>query len=203
MAIDKKFRRNANTETSQSVDVFFDREKEKLSYLDRNRKQHIIKEEENEIALEVGTDAATSLVKLNTVYDFGGIKYDTYRLRSWVFLNTPDTVHINELGYIYIENGDMFIIKNSSNIEAVDFNGNRGYTNTPLTPEALVDDATDVARKINTIYLNQDNTVAGFPQNYNFMYVIGFDAAPFECDVYIDVEFIVEKGELVEFIVTD
>ena len=26
MAIDKKFRRDANTETSQSVDVFFDRE---------------------------------------------------------------------------------------------------------------------------------------------------------------------------------
>jgi len=202
MAIDKKFRRNANTETSQSVDVFFDREKEKLSYLDRNRKQHIIKEDEDEVVLEVGSSAASSLVKLSTTYNFGGVEYDTYRLRSWVFFNTPNTVQIAELGYIYIDNGDMFIIKNSSNIEAVDFNGNFGYTNTPLTPEALVDDATDVARKVNTIYLNQDNTVGAFPQNYNFMYVVGFDAAAFECDVYIDVEFIVNKGEFVEFIVS-
>jgi hypothetical protein len=200
MAIDKKFKRDANTETRQSVDVFFDREGEKLSYLDRNRKQHTLKEDEGEVVLEVGTDAASALTKTDTTYDFAGVKYDTYKFRSWAFFNTPNTVHIATLGYIFVEFGDMFIIKNSTNIEAVDFNGNLGYTNTPVTPGALVDDATDVARKIDTIYLNQDNAVGSFPQNYNFMYIVGFDAAPFECDVYIDVEFIVPKGALVEFV---
>ena len=202
MNIDKKFRREASTETRQALEVYFDKEDKHLAYLDRNRKQHVIAEKESTINLELGTDAASSLIKTGTTYNFGEVEYDTYRLRSWVFFNNPNTVQIAELGYIYISNGDMFIIKNSSNVEAVDFNGNFGYTNTPLTPGALVDDSTDVARKVNTIYLNQDNSVGSFPQNYNFMYVIGFDAAPFECDVYIDVEFIVNKGQIVEFVVS-
>jgi hypothetical protein len=203
MNIDKKFRREAPTETRQSLGVYFDREDKHLAYLDQNRDEHVIAEKEGTVNLEVGTDAGSSLVKTSTTYNFGGVEYDTYRLRSWAFFNTANTVQIAELGYIYISNGDMFIIKNSSNIEAVDFNGVvGGYTNTPITPGALVDDATNVARKVDTIYLNQDNTVGSFPQNYNFMYIVGYDAAAFECDVYIDVEFIVEKGETVEFVVS-
>jgi len=63
----------------------------------------------------------------------------------------------------------------------------------------MVDDATEIARPLTGIfYINQEN-IPTFPIEFNAMYIVAADAANFECDVYVDMDFIVQKGTTVEF----
>ena len=103
---------------------------------------------ESEVVLEEGTgvDALFAGVsKLPQTYDVGGVKYDSYNLKCWAELRPQDTVHIITIGSINVGAGEIFIIKNRSNVESVDFAGNGGYTDNPINLGAMVDDATDIA----------------------------------------------------------
>ena len=141
--------------------------------------------------------------KLGTSYLLNGKKYDTYSLKCWLSLTPENTFFGTSIGIIYVSVGDMFVVKNSSNVESVDFNGLGGYTNNPLNLGAMVDDSTNVARNIGgLLYINQDNSLPGLGVEYNGMYIIAADAANLEADIYIDIEFIVDEGAEVEFTIS-
>lgn len=150
--------------------------------------------------LDVGTQGQLAgIAKLAATYNLAGIEYDVWNLKCVTSLGPESTVHVVSIGSIEVEAGNIFFISNRSNVEAVDFNGFGGYTNNPLNYGAMVDDATEVARPLTGIfYINQEN-IPTFPIEFNAMYIIAADAANFECDVYVDMDFIVEKGTTVEF----
>ena len=141
--------------------------------------------------LETGTAGLFAGVsKLGTTYEVGGVNYDSYNLKCWVTLTPEATSFVTTIGAIELSVGDMFVFRNRSNIESVDFSGFGGYTNNPLNLGAMVDDAANVARPIaGEFYINQDNTLPGLPSTYNGLYIVAGDAANFECDVYVDIDF--------------
>jgi|TARA_B110000908_G_scaffold169497_1_gene226777 hypothetical protein len=152
-------------------------------------------------SLEVGTQAqAAGVSKLNGVtFDIGGVEYDVYNLKCVTSLTPEATAHVVAIGSIEVGTGNIFFISNRSNVESVDFNGFGGYANNPLNFGAMVDDSTDIARPLSGVfYVNQEN-IPTFPIEFNAMYIVAADAANFECDVYIDMDFIVDKGTSVEF----
>jgi hypothetical protein len=150
--------------------------------------------------LDVGTQAQLAgISKLAATYNLGGIEYDSYNLKCVTSLTPEATTHVVAIGSIEVGAGNIFFISNRSNIESVDFSGFGGYTNNPLNFGAMVDDATEVARSLaGVFYINQEN-IPTFPIEFNAMYIVAADAANFECDVYVDMDFIVEKGTTVEF----
>lgn len=150
--------------------------------------------------LDVGTQAQLAgISKLAATYNLGGVEYDSYNLKCITSLTPEATAHVVAIGSIEVGAGNIFFISNRSNIESVDFGGFGGYTNNPLNFGAMVDDATEIARPLaGVFYINQEN-IPTFPIEFNAMYIVAADAANFECDVYVDMDFIVEKGETVEF----
>jgi len=137
--------------------------------------------------------------KLAATYNLGGVEYDSYNLKCVTSLGPQATIHVVAIGSIEVGAGNIFFTSNRSNVESVDFNGFGGYTNNPLNFGAMVDDETEIARPLTGIfYVNQEN-IPTFPIEFNAMYIIAADAANFECDVYVDMDFIVEKGTTVEF----
>ena len=137
--------------------------------------------------------------KLAATYNLAGTEYDVWNLKCVTSLGPESTVHVVAIGSIEVEAGNIFFISNRSNVEAVDFGGFGGYTNNPLNYGAMVDDATEIARPLTGIfYINQEN-IPTFPIEFNAMYIVAADAANFECDVYVDMDFIVQKGTTVEF----
>jgi hypothetical protein len=150
--------------------------------------------------LDIGTQAQLAgISKLAATYNLGGIEYDSYNLKCITSLTPEATSHVVAIGSIEVGAGNIFFISNRSNIESVDFNGFGGYTNNPLNFGAMVDDATEVARPLSGVfYINQEN-IPTFPIEFNAMYIVAADAANFECDAYVDMDFIVEKGTTVEF----
>jgi len=132
----------------------------------------------------------------------GTFVYDVYNFRAMLNLRPEAIDFIAGLGIIQVSEGEnIFFINNRTNIEAVDFGGIGGYTNNPINLGAMVDDSTNVARPINVeCYVNQDNDI-GFPPEINGMYVVAEDSAAFECDVYVDMDFIIPTGSSVEFII--
>ena len=157
-----------------------------------------------EVTFETGSSGQTARVsKLGTSYNVNGKLYDTYSLKCWAGLSPENTFFALPIGIIYVSVGDMFVIKNNSNVESVDFNGIGGYTSNPLNLGAMVDDSTNTSRPISGLmYLNQDNALPGLGVEYNGMYIIAADAANLEADVYVDIEFIVDQGAEVEFIIS-
>tara|TARA_R100000655_G_scaffold109952_1_gene166609 strand:+ start:3756 stop:4355 length:600 start_codon:yes stop_codon:yes gene_type:complete len=155
---------------------------------------------ESDVQLETGsTGQFAGVSKLPQTYNVGGVQYDSYNLKCWATLTPQATAHVVSIGTVVVDFGNIFFIKNRSNVEAVDFNGFGGYTITPLTDGAMVDDATDVARPISGVfYANQEN-IPTFPVEFNAMYIVAADAADFECDAYVDIDFIVEAGNTVTF----
>ncbi|QDP56123.1 MAG: hypothetical protein GOVbin3205_66 [Prokaryotic dsDNA virus sp.] len=150
--------------------------------------------------LDVGSQAQLAgISKLGATYNLGGIEYDSYNLKCVTSLTPEATAHVVAIGSIEVGAGNIFFISNRSNIESVDFLGSGGYTNNPLNFGAMVDDATEIARPLaGVFYINQEN-IPTFPIEFNAMYIVAADAANFECDVYVDMDFIVEKGTTVEF----
>lgn len=150
--------------------------------------------------LEVGTgDIFAGISKLGATYNIGGVEYDSYNLKCVVSLTPEATSHVVAIGSIEVGAGNIFFINNRTNVEAVDFNGFGGYTNNPLNLGAMVDDSTDVARPLaGLFYVNQEN-IPTFPVEFNAMYIVAADAAAFEADVYVDMDFIVQKDTTVEF----
>ena len=150
--------------------------------------------------LEVGTGGIFAGVsKLGATYNIGGVEYDSYNLKCIVSLTPEATSHVVAIGSIEVGAGNIFFINNRTNVEAVDFNGFGGYTNNPINLGAMVDDSTDAARPLaGLFYVNQEN-IPTFPVEFNAMYIVAADAANFECDVYVDMDFIAEKDTTVEF----
>ncbi|MCH2046440.1 MAG: hypothetical protein MK212_20160 [Saprospiraceae bacterium] len=152
--------------------------------------------------LETGTSLQSAgIQKLAGVYTVGGVQYDSYNLKCWAPLRPENTAHVIPIGSIEVGAGNIFFINNRSNVEAVDFNGFGGYTNSPINVGAMVDDLSDVARPISSaglFYINQEN-IPTFPVTFNAMYIVAADTLPFECDAYVDVDFICQQGTSVEF----
>ena len=150
--------------------------------------------------LETGSQGQfAGISKLVGSYNIGGIEYDSYNLKCIASLTPEATSQVVTIGSIEVGAGNIFFISNRSNIEAVDFNGFGGYTNNPLTFGAMVDDSTDIARPLTGLfYINQEN-IPTFPIEFNAMYIVAADAANFECDVYVDMDFITQKDTTVEF----
>tara|TARA_B100000768_G_scaffold92412_1_gene86405 strand:- start:22913 stop:23518 length:606 start_codon:yes stop_codon:yes gene_type:complete len=150
--------------------------------------------------LDLGTQGQLAgIAKLAATYNLGGTEYDSYNLKCVTSLTPEATSHVIAIGSIEVGAGNIFFISNRSNIESVDFNGFGGYTNNPLNFGAMVDDATEISRPITGLfYVNQEN-IPTFPIEFNAMYIVAADAANFECDAYVDMDFIVEKGTTVEF----
>jgi|TARA_B110000259_G_C13925598_1_gene366675 hypothetical protein len=150
--------------------------------------------------LETGSQGQfAGISKLATTFNIGGIEYDSYNLKCLAALTPEATSHVVAIGSIEVGKGNIFFTSNRSNIEAVDFNGFGGYTNNPLTFGAMVDDSTDIARPLTGLfYVNQEN-IPTFPIEFNAMYIVAADAANFECDVYVDMDFIAQKNTTVEF----
>ena len=132
---------------------------------------------------------------------FAGQDYDVYRFRSWAVM-FPDTVHILSLGIVFVSKGNMFITKQDSNVAAFDGNFLGGYTNTSVGPTAtMVDNTTGVSSSIQLAYLNQDNALPGLGVEYNGLFWIASNGgATYQGEVYIDMEFVVEKGAIVELL---
>lgn len=157
---------------------------------------------ESDVQLETGTSGQfAGISKLPQTYTIGGIEYDSYNLKCWAELRPEASAHVIAIGTIQVDVGNIFFFRNRSNVESVDFNGFGGYTNTPITQGAMVDDLTDVARPLNGLfYINQEN-IPTFPIEFNAMYLVAVDTtgAAFECDAYVDVDFIVQAGNTVTF----
>lgn len=150
--------------------------------------------------LEAGTQGQTAgISKLAATYNIGGIEYDSYNLKCISSLTPEATAFVIAIGSIEVGAGNIFFISNRSNVESVDFQGFGGYTNNPINFGAMVDNALDVASpNLGLLYVNQLN-IPNFPIEFNAMYIVGANAANFECDAYIDMDFIVTKGTTVEF----
>ena len=150
--------------------------------------------------LETGSQGQfAGISKLVGSYNVGGVEYDSYNLKCIASLTPEATSHVVAIGSIEVGAGNIFFTSNRSNIEAVDFNGFGGYTNNPLNLGAMVDDSNDIARPNSGLfYINQEN-IPTFPIEFNAMYIVAADSLNFECDVYVDMDFIVEKGTTVEF----
>ena len=150
--------------------------------------------------LEKGAEGQfAGISKLATTINVGGIEYDYYNLKCIASLTPEATSHVVAIGSIEVGAGNIFFTSNRSNIEAVDFNGFGGYTNNPLNFGAMVDDSTDIARpNLGLFYINQEN-IPTFPIEFNAMFIVAADAANFECDVYVDMDFIAQKNTTVEF----
>ncbi len=138
--------------------------------------------------------------KLANTMKLGTFVYDVYNFKALISLRPQATDFIVPLGVIAVSEGEnIFFTNNRTNIEAVDFDGIGGYTNNPINFGAMVDDSTNVARPINVeCYVNQDNDF-GLPPEFNGMYIVAEDSAAFECDVYVDMDFIIPTGSSVEF----
>jgi len=146
-----------------------------------------------------GAGIFAGVSKLSAAYTIGGIEYDCYNLKCIAPLRPEATVHVILIGSIEVGAGNIFFINNRSNIESVDFSGFGGYTNNPLNLGAMVDDSTNVARQLNGLfYVNQEN-IPTYPVEFSALYIIATDTAAFECDAYIDMDFIVEKDTTVDF----
>lgn len=141
--------------------------------------------------------------KYGYTMNLGSFEYDVYNLKGLVPLRPETTSFIIEVGVIEVSEGEnIFFINNRTNIEAVDFGGLGGYTNNPINLGAMVDDSTNVARPISVeCYINQDNDI-GLPPEFNGIYVVAEDSAAFECDAYVDMDFIITKDSDVEFVIS-
>jgi hypothetical protein len=150
--------------------------------------------------LEIGSQGQfAGIGKLVTTMNIGGIEYDSYNLKCIASLTPEATSHVVAIGSIEVGAGNIFFTSNRSNVEAVDFNGFGGYTNNPLNFGAMVDDSTDIARpQLGLFYISQEN-IPTFPIEFNAMYIVAADSLNFECDVYVDMDFIVQKNTNVEF----
>lgn len=150
--------------------------------------------------LEAGTQGQTAgISKLAATYNIGGIEYDSYNLKCIASLTPEATAFVIAIGSIEVGAGNIFFISNRSNVESVDFQGFGGYTNNPLNFGAMVDNALDVSNpNLGLLYVNQLN-IPDFPIEFNAMYIVGANPTNFECDAYIDMDFIVLKNETVEF----
>ena len=205
----RKFIKNAATQSNQGAEIFLNQETDEVCYLDRNRveRRFVTDNDPRKVGLELGTDGSSALEKLDFTYELANVEYDVYRFRSWVPLGNPPnepvtTFYVASLGIIYVSDGDMYTIKNNTNVEANNTGDTlNGYFNNPATQGANVSGTSNVSRNINGIMgVLQDNQGIGLPQEYNGMYVIAADSVgAFDCDVYVDIEFIVNKGVEVEF----
>ena len=150
--------------------------------------------------LEIGSQGQfAGISKLVGSYNIGGVEYDSYNLKCIASLTPEATSHVVAIGSIEVGAGNIFFTSNRSNVEAVDFNGFGGYTNNPLNFGAMVDDSTDIARpQLGLFYISQEN-IPTFPIEFNAMYIVAADSLNFECDVYVDMDFIVQKNTNVEF----
>ena len=137
----------------------------------------------------------------NKSYTLNNTEYKTYCFQSWVVL-TGANVYVQNLGLINVSQGFMLITDQSTNIAADDTAGIGGFTNGAIanTGTLIEDNGTSLATLATLAYLNQDNTLTGVDDNYLYLIVANGGLVNLEAEVYVTIEFIVEKAAKIEFI---
>jgi len=143
-----------------------------------------------------------SLTKLDTSFSLGTTDYDVYNFKAWLILTQTGGVGAYaDLGMINVSEGFLLPIRNATNISADDTSGAGGWTNTAIANTgSLVEDTAAGSQVIapTLLYFNQDD--GGGPIEDQYLYLAAFDANDIECEVYVDIDFIAEKGAKVELI---
>jgi hypothetical protein len=126
----------------------------------------------------------------------GGVEYDVYRLQGTALMLDPASTYVRLLGSITTSSNTVVVVKNSSNVSAVD--SFFGEVHTPVTTFALVqDDATGIFEAATLMFINRDNNIT--TPDEHFFYVIGGYNVPFNAIVNVDIEVAVEKGSTVVY----
>jgi len=146
----------------------------------------------------------TSLTKLDKSFTLGTQDYDVYSHKAWLIISaTAGAAAFADLGLITVSTGPLLITKNSTNVAADDTGGAGGFTNNAIANTGtLVEDtsAGSTAAFPDFIYINQDDLGAGVENNFMYLAVVAPGGFDIEAEVYVDIEFIVEKGAEVELI---
>jgi len=163
--------------------------KEALGLIDKN-------------VLEVTTfsDMPVSLKKLeDKSFTVGGFEYDTYSFKAWTVLGDANS-YAEAMGIINVSDGFMLITKQSSNIAADDTTGPPttvgGFTNGAIANSGTLveDNDTSIVAPATLLYVNQDTTISGVDDNWMFLIASAPTLTTLDCEVYVDIEFVVDKG---------
>ena len=126
----------------------------------------------------------------------GGIQYDVYRLQGTALMQNPAANYVRLLGSITTSSNTVVVVKNSSNVSAVD--SLFGETHTALGTDALVqEDSTGNVTNVDILFINRDNNIT--TPDEHFFYVISGDIVLFNAIVNVDLEIAVERGSTVVY----
>jgi hypothetical protein len=132
----------------------------------------------------------------NYTTTIGGIQYDVYRLQGTVLMQDPTATYVRLLGSLTTSSPTVSVVKNSSNVSAIDIFF--GEVHTPVSTSALVqNDSTGIVEAATLMFINRDNNVT--TPDEHFFYVIGGDTVPFNAIVNVDLEVAVERGSTVVY----
>jgi hypothetical protein len=132
----------------------------------------------------------------NYTTTIGGVEYDVYKLQGTVLMQDPAATYVRLLGSITTSSPTVAVVKNASNVSAID--SFFGETHTPVTSFALVqDDATGIVEAATLMFINRDNTIT--TPDEHFFWVIGGYSVPFNAVVNVDIEVAVERGSTVVY----
>lgn len=142
-------------------------------------------------------DCTSSCIKLpNCTANIGGTLYDIYKLQGIAIMEDPSAIYVRLLGSVTTSSPTVTVIKNSTNVQA--FDGVFQDTHTSISTGSLVqDDTSGLVQPVSLMFVNTDNTITTLDEH--FFYAIAADAAPFNCRVYVDLEFAVVKGSTVNY----
>jgi hypothetical protein len=142
-------------------------------------------------------DCASSCNLINNYTPtIGGIQYDVYRLQGIALMLDPAATYVRLLGSLTTSSPTVNVVKNSSNVSAID--SFFGEVHTPITTFALVqDDATGVFEAATLMFINRDNNIT--TPDEHFFYVIGGYSVPFNAIVNVDLDVAVERGSTVVY----
>ena len=129
-------------------------------------------------------------------YVINGTPYDGYRINASVNIPGGTNVYVNYIGTVIIT-GATFTPYLTRGIVVADDPGGFFKVQSSLTTGALVYDATlGFAAPVDLMLVNYDNTTSA--TNYDIFFVAG-NTNNFRCNVFVDYEFYVDKGDIISF----
>ena len=129
-------------------------------------------------------------------YVIDGTPYDGYRINASVNIPGGTNVYVNYIGTVIIT-GATFTPYLTRGIVVADDPGGFFKVQSSLTTGALVYDATlGFAAPVDLMLVNYDNTTSA--TNYDIFFVAG-NTNNFRCNVFVDYEFYVDKGDIISF----
>jgi len=132
----------------------------------------------------------------NYTTTIGGVEYDVYRLQGTVLMQDPAATYVRLLGSLTTSSPTVAIVKNSSNVSAID--SFFGETHTAVCTGSLIqDDVSGLVYPASIMLVNRDNNIT--TPDEHFFYAIAGYTAPFNAIVNVDLEVAVERGSTVVY----